>query len=84
LWAIPQPRRRSRYDPPNEPIFKGTVGSLFIRIPRDAIEEFLVRNVIDLTWEILRLRRVKAGIIAASAYEGRTWHQQRDGQPRLQ
>jgi hypothetical protein len=29
--------------------------------PRDAIEEFLLRDVIDLTWEILRLRRVKAG-----------------------
>jgi hypothetical protein len=29
--------------------------------PRDAIEEFLIRDVIDLTWEILRLRRVKAG-----------------------
>jgi hypothetical protein len=34
--------------------------------PRDAIEEFLVRDVIDLTWEILRLRRVKAGILRAS------------------
>ena len=27
--------------------------------PRDAIEEFLLRDVVDLTWEILRLRRVK-------------------------
>ena len=34
--------------------------------PRDAIEEFLVRDVVDLTWEILRLRRVKAGILRAS------------------
>jgi hypothetical protein len=38
--------------------------------PRDAIEEFLVRDVVDLTWEILRLRRVKAGIIRASAGDG--------------
>jgi hypothetical protein len=29
--------------------------------PRDAIEEFFTRDVIDLTWEILRLRRAKAG-----------------------
>jgi hypothetical protein len=34
--------------------------------PRDAIEEFLIRDVVDLTWEILRLRRVKAGIVRAS------------------
>jgi len=34
--------------------------------PRDAIEEFLVRDIVDLTWEILRLRRVKAGILRAS------------------
>jgi hypothetical protein len=27
--------------------------------PRDAIEEFLTRDFIDLTWEILRLRRMK-------------------------
>lgn len=34
--------------------------------PRDAIEEFLVRDVVDLTWEILRLRRIKAGILRVS------------------
>ena len=34
--------------------------------PRDAIEEFLVRDVVDLTWEILRLRRVKASVLRAS------------------
>jgi hypothetical protein len=28
--------------------------------PRDAVEEFLTRDVIDLTWDILRLRRMKA------------------------
>ena len=35
--------------------------------PRDAIEEFLIRDVIDLTWDILRLRRMKAGFLRASA-----------------
>jgi hypothetical protein len=34
--------------------------------PRDAIEEFLIRDVVDLTWEILRLRRAKAGILRGS------------------
>ena len=38
--------------------------------PRDTIEEFLVRDVIDLTWDILRLRRVKTGIIRASKGDG--------------
>ena len=38
--------------------------------PRDAIEEFLVRDVIDLTWEIFRLRRVKGGILKASMNAG--------------
>jgi hypothetical protein len=38
--------------------------------PRDAIEEFLVRDVIDLTWEILRLRLVKSGILKASMNTG--------------
>jgi hypothetical protein len=38
--------------------------------PRDAIEEFLTRDVIDLTWEILRLRRMKVGLLRASMGRG--------------
>jgi hypothetical protein len=38
--------------------------------PRDAIEEFLTRDVVDLTWETFRLRRVKAGILKASISTG--------------
>jgi hypothetical protein len=38
--------------------------------PRDAIEGFLVRDVIDLTWEILRLPRGKAGMLRASMGAG--------------
>ena len=38
--------------------------------PRDAIEELLARDVIDLSWEILRLRRLKTGVLKASMYEG--------------
>jgi hypothetical protein len=38
--------------------------------PRDAIEEFLTRDVIDLTWDILRLRRMKAGVLRVAAGKG--------------
>ena len=38
--------------------------------PRDAIEEFLTRDAIDLTWEILRLRRMKVGLLRASMGTG--------------
>jgi hypothetical protein len=38
--------------------------------PRDAVEEFLTRDVIDLTWDILRLRRMKAGFLRAAAGRG--------------
>ena len=38
--------------------------------PRDAIEEFLIRDVIDVTWEVLRLRRIKAGVLRASMGAG--------------
>jgi hypothetical protein len=38
--------------------------------PRDAIEEFLIRDVVDLTWEVQRLRRIKTGILRASMSAG--------------
>ena len=34
--------------------------------PRDAIEDLLTRDVIDLSWEVLRLRRLKAGLLRAA------------------
>jgi hypothetical protein len=34
--------------------------------PRDAIEDLLSRDVIDLSWEVLRLRRLKAGLLRAA------------------
>jgi hypothetical protein len=33
--------------------------------PKDILEEMVVRDVVDLDWEIGRLRRVKAGVFAA-------------------
>ena len=38
--------------------------------PNDAIEEFLTRDVVDLTWEVFRLRRMKTALLRASASEG--------------
>jgi hypothetical protein len=38
--------------------------------PNDPIEEFLTRDVVDLTWEILRLRRSKGGLLRAAASKG--------------
>jgi hypothetical protein len=38
--------------------------------PKDAIEEFLTRDVVDLTWEIFRLRRSKGGLLRAAASKG--------------
>jgi hypothetical protein len=52
--------------------------------PRDAIEEFLVRDVVDLTWEILRLRRVKAGMLRASMGVGVERALARVGRPHLE
>ncbi len=38
--------------------------------PADTIEEILVRDVIDLTWEVFRARRLKAGVLRASISSG--------------
>jgi hypothetical protein len=38
--------------------------------PADVIGDFLVRDVMDLTWEIFRLRRLKAKLMMANAYKG--------------
>jgi hypothetical protein len=38
--------------------------------PKDAIEEIWAREVADLSWEVLRYRRLKAAFMRSSAYEG--------------
>jgi hypothetical protein len=38
--------------------------------PRDGIEEFVTRDVIEHTWEIFRWRRMKAGLLRAAAGRG--------------
>ncbi len=38
--------------------------------PADILEEIWVRDVVDLVWEALRLRRVKASLVQASLHTG--------------
>jgi hypothetical protein len=39
-------------------------------MPEDFIEEIWARNVVDLVWESIRLRRLKAQLMQAAAHEG--------------
>src|ERR1700735_57131 len=38
--------------------------------PKDAIEDLLTRDVIDLSWEVLRLRRLKARLLRGATSSG--------------
>jgi hypothetical protein len=38
--------------------------------PADILEQIFVRDVVDLTWEELRLRRLKAALLEYSQYKG--------------
>jgi hypothetical protein len=38
--------------------------------PRDFLDEIWVRDIVDLYWEMLRLRRLKAGLLNASMGDG--------------
>jgi hypothetical protein len=38
--------------------------------PTDTIEEILVRDVVDLTWETFRLRRLKASLLEVNLHKG--------------
>jgi hypothetical protein len=38
--------------------------------PKDTLEEIWVRDVVDLTWEILRMRRLKAGFLTSVQAQG--------------
>ena len=54
---------------------RDTYDSLLARVtaavdPCDIIEEFWVRDVVDLVWEVLRLRRLKAHLLTSSTREG--------------
>jgi hypothetical protein len=38
--------------------------------PTDIIDEFSVRDIVDVTWELLRLRRNKAELLTANMHRG--------------
>ena len=38
--------------------------------PSDVIEQIWIRDVVDLVWEVFRLRRLRANLMAAATYEG--------------
>jgi hypothetical protein len=38
--------------------------------PADVLEHIWVRDVVDLSWEVFRLRRIKVELMAAAAWEG--------------
>jgi len=38
--------------------------------PKDILEEIWLRDVVDLTWDVFRLRRLKAHLLRAAAHEG--------------
>jgi hypothetical protein len=49
---------------------KFTVQFLAAAKPRDFIEEILARDVVDLSWESYRLRRLKAGLLRVACGDG--------------
>jgi hypothetical protein len=67
---------RTLFDPP--PLFEGeekTYDQLLTEvsravIPSDIFEDIWVREVVDLTIEVLRLRRLKVNLIRANEYKG--------------
>jgi hypothetical protein len=65
------------FGPP--PLFEGedakAYDELLTRIstvvkPADILEDIWVRDLVDLTWDVFRLRRLKANVMAANAYKG--------------
>jgi len=62
------------FGPP--PILPGEDALAYVRLlarvsedvkPRDIVERIWIRDVVDLTWEILRWRRLKKGFVSAQA-----------------
>jgi hypothetical protein len=65
------------FGPP--PLFEGedakAYDELLTRIstvvkPADILEDIWVRDLVDLTWEVSRLRRLKANVMMTNAYKG--------------
>lgn len=72
----PKPARLALFGPP--PLITGEDSEAYYELlarvsadvsPKDILEEFWVRDIVDLFWELLRLRRIKAGLFNANAYQ---------------
>ena len=53
---------------------EGTYAELLARVraavaPKDFLEELWVRDVVDLSWEVFRLRRMKANVVTAATHK---------------
>jgi hypothetical protein len=69
--------RLALFGPP--PLIEGedpaAYDELLVRIsadvkPKDILEDIWVRDVVDFTWEILSLRRLRANLMTATGYKG--------------
>src|SRR5713226_6829156 len=38
--------------------------------PSDVLEHIWIRDIVDLAWDVFRLRRLKVGLMSAAAHEG--------------
>jgi hypothetical protein len=74
---VSQPTKLNFFGPP--PLLDGedpaAYDELLARVsgsvkPSDILEEIWVRDVVDLVWEALRLRRLKAKLLDVNAYKG--------------
>ena len=77
--AATQVKRSVPFGPP--PLLEGedvaAYDELLARVsegvqPNDILEEIWVRDIVDLVWETLRLRRMKAAFFSANAHESLT------------
>ena len=77
--AATQVKRSVPFGPP--PLLEGedvaACDELLARVsegvqPNDILEEIWVRDIVDLVWETLRLRRMKAAFFSANAHESLT------------
>lgn len=77
--AVSEPQTVSALLPQSHVILKGEEKEQYSRIldqvtrgisPTDIIEGFWVRDVADLQWEVLRLRRLKSSLLQAGTRDG--------------
>ena len=75
--SVPTPRLALADIPP--PLLEGEDADAYEELharvfadvqPAGVIEEFWIRDIVDLQWEISRLRRLKVNFMAATVYRG--------------